>query len=154
MEKPRHLRDIRHVGRRRRDAVHQPRDCVHPDVRLHPEVPLIPLLDLMHRGVARLGAVLRRRRRVEDGRVHDRAFPQPQALRRQMPSDLGQQHLAQGMAFQQVPEVQDGRLIGARAPCGEAHEALHGHAVVERVFHGRVAEVVEQLHAVNPQHHG
>ena len=84
------MRDIRHVGRRRHDAVHQPRGRVHPDVRLHPEIPLVPLLDLMHLRVPLLRAVLRRRRRVEDGRVHDRAFPQPQALRRQMPGDLRQ----------------------------------------------------------------
>ena len=50
--------------------------------------------------------------------------------------------------------MEDRRLIGSRAPRGEAHEPLHRHAVVERVFHRRVAEVVEQLHAVNPQQQG
>ena len=85
-------------------------------MRLHPEVPLVALLHLVHLRVARLGAVLRRRRRVEDGRVHDRAFPQPQALCRQLLGDLGQQPLAQVVPFQQVPEVEDRRLIGPRVP--------------------------------------
>ena len=67
--------------------------------------------------------------------VHDRAFPQPHAPRRQMPGDLGQQHRAQGMLLQQVPKIEDRRLIGPRVLRGEAHEALHRRAVVERVLH-------------------
>ena len=108
----------------------------------------------MHLRVAGLGAVLRRRRCVEDGRVHDRACPQPQTLRRQVVGNLRQQRLAQLVPFQQVPEMEDRRLIGPRPPRRQPHEPLHRHAVVERVFHRRIAEVVEQLHAVNPQQQG
>ena len=71
-----------------------------------------------------------------------------------MPGDLGQQHRAQGMLLQQVPKIEDRRLIGPRVLRREAHEALHRRAVVERVLHRRVAEVIEQLHAMNSQHHG
>ena len=71
-----------------------------------------------------------------------------------MLGDLGQQPLPQLVPFQQVPEVDDGGLIGPRVPRGQPHESLHRRAVIERVFHRRVAEVVEQLHAVNPQQQG
>ena len=71
-----------------------------------------------------------------------------------MLGDLHQQPLAQVVSFQQVPEVEDRRLIGPRVPRRQPHEPLHRHAVVQRVFHRRVAEVVEQLHAVNPQQQG
>ena len=67
-----------------------------------------------------------------------------------MPGDLRQQGLAQVMLFQQVPKVEDRRLIGQRLPHRHPHEALHRRAVVERVLHRRVAEVVEELHTVNP----
>ena len=77
-----------------------------------------------------------------------------QPLRRQVLADLGQQPLAQLVLFQQVPEMEDRRLVGPRAPRRQPHEPLHRHAVVEHVFHRRVAEVVEQLHAVNPQQQG
>ena len=122
-------------------------------LRLHPEVPLVPLLGLMHLGVALLGAILRRRWGGDDGRVHDRALPQPHALCRQVLRDLGQQVVAEAMPFQQVPEVQDRRLIGQRPPHRHPHEALDGRDLIERVLHRRVAEVVKQLHTVNPQHH-
>ena len=48
---------------------------------------------------------------------------------------------AEVVLLQQVPKVED---PGPRVPRREAHEALHRHAA-ERVFHRRVAEVVEQL---------
>ena len=48
--------------------------CTSPDLRLHPKIPLIPLLTLVHLGVAFLTRVLRRRRRVDDYRIHDRPF--------------------------------------------------------------------------------
>ena len=34
----------------------------------------------------------------------------------------------------------------------QPHEALHGEILVQRVLHRRVAEVVDQLHDVHPQH--
>lgn len=49
------------------------RFAVDPDVRLHPEIPLIVLLGLMHLGVAGLALVLRRRRRVNDRGIDDAA---------------------------------------------------------------------------------
>jgi hypothetical protein len=56
------LRYIRCVRRRRRDGVRQPRFHVDANVGLHPEVPLVALLGLVHLRIARVVGVLRRTR--------------------------------------------------------------------------------------------
>ena len=48
MQQHARLRHVRRVGGRRRQAVRQTRFGVHPDMRLHPEVPLVSLLRLVH----------------------------------------------------------------------------------------------------------
>lgn len=46
------LTDVRHVGRRARHAMHQPRGGVGSDVRLHSEVPLVAYFCLVHLGIS------------------------------------------------------------------------------------------------------
>ena len=147
------LRHVACVGRRRRQAVRQTRPGVHPDVRLHPEIPLLALPRLMHLRVPCAAAVLRRRRRVDDARVDDRPRAQPMAARRQVRIDLLEQTLAQAVLLQQMPEVQDGRLVGQRRRQPQPHKTPHRLHLVKQVLHPRIAQVVEQLHAVNAQHH-
>ena len=53
--------------------VHDRLLAIHADVRLHPEVPLVALARLVHLRVPLAGRVLGRRRRMDDGRVHDGA---------------------------------------------------------------------------------
>ena len=67
--------------------------------------------------------------------------------------DLLEQTLAQAVLLQQMPEVQDGGLVGQRLRQPQPHETPHRLHLVEKVLHPRVAQVVEQLHAVNTQHH-
>ena len=153
MQQRSRLRHVACVGRRRRQAVRQTRPGVHPDVRLHPEIPLLALLRLMHLRVPCAAPVLRRRRRVDDARVNDRPRAQPMAARRQVRIDLLEQTLAQAVLLQQMPEVQDGGLVGQRLRQPQPHETPHRLHLVEKVLHPRVAQVVEQLHAVNTQHH-
>src|ERR1700752_4897560 len=50
------------IGRRRRHGVDQLGATVHPEMRLHPEIPLVALLRLMHLGSRALSAFL-----VDDG---------------------------------------------------------------------------------------
>ena len=50
---------------------------------------------------------------VNDARVNDRPRAQPMAARRQVRIDLLEQTLAQAVLFQQMPEVQDGGLVGS-----------------------------------------
>ena len=61
MEELRPLRDIRHVRCRRGDAVDHAGHGVHANVRLHAEVLLLALPDLVHLGIALPRPVRRRR---------------------------------------------------------------------------------------------
>ena len=83
------------VGRRGRHAVHYARTGVHPDMRLHPEVPLVPLLRLMHLRVPLPGTVLGGGWRLDDGGVHDGSLPELQPLGLQVGVGLRQETLPQ-----------------------------------------------------------
>src|SRR5262249_27064643 len=61
------------VGRRDFNRVNQLALAVAPEVALHAEVPLPPLLRLMHPGIARARRILRRGRGGDNGRVDDGA---------------------------------------------------------------------------------
>ena len=106
----------------------------------------------MHLRVPRPLPVLRRTRRGDDARVHDRPSPEPMPQRRQVRVDLREQRLAETVALQQVPEVQDRRLVRQRTRQPQTGETPHRLHFVQQILHPRVAQVVEQLHAVNAQH--
>ena len=144
---------VRGVRRRRLQAVRQPRLRGHTDMRLHPEGPPIALLRLAHLRVPCARAVLRRRRRGDDARVHDRPSLQPMPERGQVRVDLLEQRLAQSVLLQQVAEVQDRRLVGQRSRQPQPDKAPHRLHLIQQVLHAGVAQVVEQLHTVHAQHH-
>src|SRR6266542_7124340 len=73
------LLDIGLVRRCRRHRVYQTGVGVHANVRLHPEVPLIALLRLVHLRIALTLRVLGRTRRRDDRRVHNAAALEQQA---------------------------------------------------------------------------
>ena len=125
MQQHARLRHVRRVGGRRRQAVRQTRFGVHPDMRLHPEVPLVSLLRLVHLRIPFSPAVLRRRRRVNDARIHDRPRLQPMPERRQMRIDLLEQPHPQALRLQQVTEVQDRRLVRQRTAQAQTRKAAH-----------------------------
>ena len=62
---------VGHTRRRRHCRVNELRLVVHPDVRLHPEVPLVAFFRLVHLRVTLLHAVLRRLGRLNGGGVRD-----------------------------------------------------------------------------------
>ena len=61
---------VMNIGRRRFHRVNELALTVNPEVALHAEVPLPPLLRLVHRGVARAGRVLRRGGGRADRGIH------------------------------------------------------------------------------------
>src|ERR1017187_6580728 len=105
---------VRHRGRRGADRMHHALLAVHPDVRLQPEVPLLALPGLVHLRVALAARVLGRRRRMDNGRIHDRAGRDLDALGRQMMVHRLQHLLAQGVFLQQMAEAADGGLVRRR----------------------------------------
>jgi hypothetical protein len=72
-------------------------------VHLHPEVPLIALLRLMHLGIAFLLGVLGRGRRMDDRRIHNGAFAHKQSPLRKQAVDLAEQRLGELVRFAEIP---------------------------------------------------
>ena len=149
------LRHVVDVGRRGDHRVHQPRLGIHADVRLHPEVPLVALLGLVHIGVARLVLVLGRTGRGDDGRIDDRAGAHQQPLLAQVRVDLVEQRPREVVGLQQAAELQQRRGVGHRlARQVDAHEVAQRLAVVQRILQRLVGQAVPLLQAVHAQHPG
>ena len=141
------------VGSRGVHAMHQARGGVHPDVRLHSEVPLVALLGLMHLGVAGVVLVLGRGRCRDDGGIHQRALAHEQPALAQVGVDLLEDGLRELVVFQQAAELQQRRGVGHLLPRQvDAHEVAHRLAVVDRIFQAFVAQAVPLLQKVHAQH--
>ena len=67
--------------------MHQSRFGIDPNVRLHPEMPLVTFFSLMHFRITFTRAILCRGRCRNQGGIHDTAFAHEQALLRQVQVD-------------------------------------------------------------------
>src|SRR5207244_13310761 len=87
------------------------------NVYLHPEVPRIPFLCLLHLRVAALLPVLRRAWRRDDRRIHDRSRTEQQSLGFQQGIDLGDHRFGHVVLLERVPESRsEERRVGKE--CG------------------------------------
>src|SRR4051795_2004295 len=153
MQQRRRLGNVGFIGGSAHHRMDQARGDIDPDMGLHPEVPLIALLRLVHLRITALLLVLRRRRGGNDGRIDDRPVPHQQAALLQHRPDLVEQPLCQIVPFQPMPEMQyrsrvRHRGAGQRDP-GKAAQRL---AVVERVLDRFIGQPVPLLHKIDPQH--
>ena len=120
---------------------------------LHAEVPGLALLRLMHVRVAFTALVLRRRRRGNDCRVHNRAFPEQQPLLGQVTIDGVEHDLGQLVRLQQAPKLQQRRRIRSSIHSQvDADEAANRLSVVDRVFRAFVGQTKALLDNVYAQH--
>ena len=130
--------------------MHHPRGDIHPDMRLHPEVPLIALLGLVHLRVAALLLVLGRRRGGDDGGIDDRALAHQQAALLQHRPDLVEQRSGQIVPLQPMAEVQQRRRVRHRVTVQvDAGKAAQRLAVVQRIFQRLVGQPVPLLQKVD-----
>src|SRR5208282_5897772 len=106
-----HLRTVVHIRRGRAQAVHDAAP-VGADVRLHPKMPVFSLLGLAHLWIARLLFILRRGRRSNDGRVHNRPGLQQQPLLLEQRANLSENPLSKLVLLEQVAKAQNRRLVG------------------------------------------
>jgi len=104
-------------------------------MRFHPEVPLIPLLRLVHLRISSLVPVLRRRRRRNQRGIDNRSSMHQQAFGSQVPVDRIEDLAGQRVGFEQAAKLQQGRGIWSGfASQIEADEVANRLVVVERVF--------------------
>ena len=85
--------------------------------------------------------------------VHYCSLPEPYSLLRQMALDLLEQTLSQIVPLQQVAKVEYRALVGNVLQQPQPGKAPHRLRVVQQVLHGRITQVVAQLHDMHPQHH-
>lgn len=143
--------DVVNVGSSGINAVNQSKRIVDTNVHLHTEVPFVTLSGLVHFRIALAAAVLSGAGSRDNGGIYDAAFAQHQAVFLQVFVYLFKQRLAKTVLLQEVPEVENGRLV-RQAIQLQTGEVPHGFDLVQSVFHRRVAQIIEQLHAVNSQH--
>jgi len=93
------------IGRGRRRRMDDLGFAIDPDMRLHAEIPLVPLAGLVHVGIARLIGVLRRGRCMDDRGIDDRAGRHFQPIRLKMPMHLLEQTAAEIIGLEQMPET-------------------------------------------------
>lgn len=126
--------------------------AIHSDVRLHPEVPFVALLGLLHLRVTFTRAVLGRAG-VSMMVVNDRSGANLHLATGQKLIDLAQDCRLQVLLFEQVTELADRRLVGY---CSVAQvnggEPPHRNHIVESLFDGGIAQVEPLLKKVNAQH--
>ena len=117
------------------------------------EVPLVTFLGLVHLRITLAAFVLCGTRGGNDRCIHNAAFPKHQAVFLQVLVHFLEQHLAKAMALKEMTELENGGFV-RQAIKLQAGKVPHGFDLVQGVFHGRVAEIIEQLHAVDSQHGG
>lgn len=139
-------RTVVHVCRASTNGMDEATLGIHADVCLHAEVPLIPLLRLMHLGVVFPPRVLRARRSSDDRRIHDRSLPHEKTLLYKERVHRGEELLVEIVLFEEVPEVEDHCLIGDRIDEQiNAEELLEGVPVSDGFFCGRITQSVPRM---------
>ena len=142
--------DIRRRGHHRMDQLAA---TVHPDMRLHAEVPLPALARGVHLRVPFLLPVLRRTRCVDDAGIHDRAPVHLQPVLGQVDIDQAEQAISQVVPFHEVAELADGGLVRRGFPAEvDTHEPAHRQGVVQSLLGSRIREIEPVLKEVDAQH--
>lgn len=154
VQKFRQTMRVVYVGRCRHHRMNDFRPAAHADLCLHPEEPLIALLRLVHVRAAFLVFVPRRRRRTDDRRVDDSSTTDLDAAAFQVFEQVLEAGALWGLAFQQVTEATDDRLIRGELDTEvDADEAADRNRVLPRILGRRVGQVEPQLEAIDSEHH-
>ena len=143
--------NVMDIGSSGVDAMDKAQCVVDANVHLHAELPFVALSGLVHLRIALARTVLCGAGRRDDGGINNAAFTQHQAVFLQVLVHLFEQHLAETMLLQKMTELKDRCFVWQTIEL-QASELAHGFDLVQCIFHGRIAEVIEQLHAVNAQH--
>ena len=147
------LGDVIDVGGGADHGMDQPRFGIRSNVGLHPKVPLIALLGLVHLRVPLAGAVLGRTGGGNQGGIDNRAGLEQQTCLSKHGIDGIKHRLGQLVRFQQVPETKDGGFVRqpahARIEFGKLPIQWN---VVQGFFHSGIGQREPLLHEMHPQH--
>jgi hypothetical protein len=131
------LCDVVLIGSSARNSVNQARLSVCANVGLHPKVPLVALLGLVHLWVTRTRAVLGGARSCDQSGINDRACFEQQATLDQLGVNSSEHLKSQVVGFKQVTESENGALIRqARSACVKLGKLTKQSHIVQGLFHG------------------
>ena len=119
---------------------------------LHAEIPGVALLRAFHLGVPLAFLVLRRRWRMNDPGIHNRAFTDDHVPPGQITLRLLRQGLRETMPLQKVPELAGRRLVRHPVDVHPRDTAYRFH-VIQTVLHTLIAQPIPLPHEVDPQYH-
>ena len=126
---------------------------VHTDVDFHAEVPLVPLLGLVHLRIPLPLLVLGGAGSCDQGGIDDRSLLHGHAVGLEVSLHRLKDLLPEIVPLQQVAESEDrGFIRDPLADQGDACKPTHRRHLDQRILHRRVAEVVPLLHQVDSQH--
>lgn len=129
------LRDVINHGRRCDDSVHKASFGIHVNMGFHSEVPLAPVLGLVHLQVTLAVLVLGRTVRGNQGGV-----------------DLVQHLWCQLGLFEQVAKTQDADPVGNVLRAGEVCKLTAQRCLKHRLLHRQVRQTKQLWAVVNAQH--
>ena len=115
---------------------------------INAEVPLISCLGLAQFRIALTASVLGGAWGKNIRGINNAAFAKHQAILLQMFAHLFKQHFGKTVALEEMAELDRCGFAGQEVQL-QVSKVPHGFDVVQGIFHGWVAEVIEQLHAVN-----
>jgi hypothetical protein len=141
-----------HIGGGRFHRVDDTYLAIHPDVDLHPEIPLVAFPSLVHLGISLCLLILGRAWSRDDGGIVDRSLPYGHSVGFEMNLHRLENLRDEIVFLQQMPKRQDSCLIGDPVgDQGDAGKATHGRYLDQRILHRRIDQVVPLLHQMNPQ---
>ena len=144
---------VGNMGCRRHRRVDELGLAVHAHVRLHPEVPVLSLLRLVHLWVPALLTVFGRTGRMDQGCIHNRAAADPHPFGLQVQVHCPQNLFSQVVLFQQVAKLAHRGLVRHRLRSQiNPRKLAQRRRVVQRLFHRWVRQIEPMLEKINPQH--
>lgn len=122
------------------------------NIGLHAEMVPIAFMGPMHLGITLFSLGSEGSVGFDDRRLDQRIFLYHDARIRKPQVD-GAEELARRLVLcQQMMEVYDGVAVRDGLVWGVVGQKNHGGHLIERIFHGAIAQVAPRLHTVNAQH--
>ena len=147
------LCDVMLIRRGDRNGMHQSAACVHADVALHSEFPLIALFCLVHFRVTGFVRIFSGAGGIDDGCVYNGSALHHVPGLHHNTVDCVKKQLVQTMCFQKMAEIAQ-RCFIRHCLCHEVNacEFPHGIAVVDSILGSRIGQVEPNLKQIHPQH--
>ena len=133
-------------------GVNQARVCIHANVGLHAEMPLVAFFGLVHFGVALFVLVLGRTRCGNQGGINGAALFEQQPFVGQAGVDGGQDLLGNLVCFKQMAKAQNRDTVWQSFAVGEARKLAVQRDIEQRFFHRHIAQTEPLLQQVQAQH--